>query len=266
MNLRVGKGTCIGILGANGSGKSTFLSVLAGVLGADGGQFLCDGVDLLKDQRRRARLVGYVPQGTPLIEEFSARDNLLLWYDRDRLRTQLEEGVLELLGIREFLKVPVSKMSGGMKKRLSIGCAMAAQPPILLLSVMAVVLRRSNMLPAQVSAVTLFLGLIPTLLMAASLSYCLYTLSGQLVGGILLSFFAVLLLGFAGGCMYPVQVFPLTMRRLAAVLPSGIARQSITGCLWGETPAGILPLLGYSTVFLTISVGLRSRRTGSVWR
>lgn len=133
VNLQVSEGVCIGILGANGSGKSTLLSVLAGVLSADGGQFLCDGVDLLKDQKQRARLVGYVPQGTPLIEELSARDNLLLWYDRNQLREQLEEGVLKLLGIDEFLKVPVSKMSGGMKKRLSIGCAMANQPPILLL-------------------------------------------------------------------------------------------------------------------------------------
>ena len=133
VNLQAGEGTCIGILGANGSGKSTMLSILAGVLSADGGQFFCDGVDLLKDRKQRARLVGYVPQGTPMIEELSARDNLLLWYDRNQLRDQLENGVLKLLGIEEFLKVPVSKMSGGMKKRLSIGCAMAAQPPILLL-------------------------------------------------------------------------------------------------------------------------------------
>ena len=133
VNLQAGEGTCIGILGANGSGKSTMLSILAGVLSADGGQFFCDGVDLLKDRKQRARLVGYVPQGTPLIEELSARDNLLLWYDRNQLRDQLENGVLKLLGIEEFLKVPVSKMSGGMIKRLSIGCAMAAQPPILLL-------------------------------------------------------------------------------------------------------------------------------------
>ena len=126
-------GRCIGILGSNGSGKSTLLSILAGVLSADAGQFLCDGTDLLKDPARRAALVGYVPQGTPLIEELSARDNLLLWYDKEELTRELEDGVLKLLGIGEFLKVPVCKMSGGMKKRLSIGCAVAKRPPILLL-------------------------------------------------------------------------------------------------------------------------------------
>ncbi len=126
-------GNCIGILGANGCGKSTMLSILAGVQRADGGSFLCQGKDLLKDGKTRAATVGYVPQGTPLIEELSARDNLLLWYDKGEMERQLQDGVLGLLGIGEFLKVPVSKMSGGMKKRLSIGCAMAKQPPILLL-------------------------------------------------------------------------------------------------------------------------------------
>lgn len=127
------EGACIGILGSNGSGKSTLLSILAGVLKSDGGQFLCDGADLLTDTNKRAELVGYVPQGTPLMEELTARDNLLLWYDRKAMEESLKDGVLQLLGIGEFLKTPVSKMSGGMKKRLSIGCAMAKHPPILLL-------------------------------------------------------------------------------------------------------------------------------------
>lgn len=133
ITLTVRPGTCVGILGANGCGKSTMLSILAGVQNADGGQFLWDGRDLLKDSRARAAQVGYVPQGTPLIEELSARDNLLLWYDRRQMEQELENGVLKLLGIGEFLKVPVRKMSGGMKKRLSIGCAMAKHPPLLLL-------------------------------------------------------------------------------------------------------------------------------------
>lgn len=126
-------GSCIGILGSNGCGKSTLLSVLAGVLPANGGSFLCDGNDLFADPGLRSRLVGYVPQGTPLLEELTAWDNLLLWYDRKTLKQELENGVLKLLGIGGFLKVPVCKMSGGMKKRLSIGCAVAGRPPVLLL-------------------------------------------------------------------------------------------------------------------------------------
>lgn len=133
INLVAKPGSCVGILGANGCGKSTMLSILAGAQSADGGQFLWQEHDLLKDHKQRARVVGYVPQGTPLIEELTAKDNLLLWYDRKNMQEQLENGVLKLLGIHEFLKVPVSKMSGGMKKRLSIGCAMASHPPLLLL-------------------------------------------------------------------------------------------------------------------------------------
>lgn len=133
VDLQVQEGRCIGILGSNGSGKSTLLSILAGVLSPDGGSFACDGEELLTDPKRRAEVVGYVPQGTPLLEELTAWDNLLLWYDKKDLVRQLEDGVLAMLGIGDFLKTQVSKMSGGMKKRLSIGCAVAKRPPVLLL-------------------------------------------------------------------------------------------------------------------------------------
>lgn len=126
-------GKCIGILGANGCGKSTLLSILSGVLERDGGEFLFNDEDLFQNRKRRSALIGFVPQGTPLIEELSAWDNLLLWFDRDTLKKELDNGVLKMLGIDEFLKVTVRKMSGGMKKRLAIGCAMAKQPPVLLL-------------------------------------------------------------------------------------------------------------------------------------
>lgn len=133
ISLTATGGSCIGILGSNGCGKSTLLSVLAGILPANGGGFFCDGKDLFANPKLRSHLVGYVPQGTPLMEELSAWDNLLLWYERETLEKELKDGVLKLLGIGEFLKVPVCKMSGGMKKRLSIGCAVANRPPILLL-------------------------------------------------------------------------------------------------------------------------------------
>lgn len=126
-------GCCIGILGGNGAGKSTLLSVLAGIQKPDSGSFMYNGSDLLKDSGFRSTVVGYVPQGTPLIPELTAKDNLLLWYDRQTMLKELDCGLLKLLGIGEFLSVPVKKMSGGMKKRLSIGCAVVGRPPVLLL-------------------------------------------------------------------------------------------------------------------------------------
>ena len=133
ISLTAKEGNCVGILGGNGCGKSTLLSILAGVQRADGGSFLCDGQDLMKDVKLRSSLLGYVPQGDPLIQELNAWDNLRMWYDRETLKRELEQGVLAMLGIDAFLKVPVQKMSGGMKKRLSIGCAVASKPKILLL-------------------------------------------------------------------------------------------------------------------------------------
>lgn len=129
ISLTAQSGSCIGILGCNGSGKSTLLQILAGVLKPDSGSFTADGTNLWKCPGS----VGYIPQGTPLLEELSARDNLLLWYGRKELEQELRGGVLKLLGIDEFLKKPVHTLSGGMKKRLSIGCAVAQRPPILLL-------------------------------------------------------------------------------------------------------------------------------------
>lgn len=127
------KGECIGILGGNGSGKSTLLSILSGVMNPDDGSFLCNGQNLIKNSQMRSKLVGYVPQNTPLIEELTAYDNLRLWYDLPSVEKSLSQGVLAMLGVGEFLKVPVYKMSGGMKKRLSIGCSVSHNPQILLL-------------------------------------------------------------------------------------------------------------------------------------
>jgi len=132
-SFTVESGECVGILGRNGSGKSTLLSILAGVQKAQSGVFLADGKDLFRDSRQLSATVGYVPQGTPLIEELSARDNLLLWCDKKTCDRELESGVLKLLGIGEFIGLPVKKMSGGMKKRLSIGCSMIKKPQLLLL-------------------------------------------------------------------------------------------------------------------------------------
>lgn len=133
IDLKAENGQCIGILGGNGSGKSTLLSILAGVNRCTEGSFTLDGRDLLKNTKLRASSVGYVPQGTPLFEELTAYDNLLLWYEKDKIKYELENGILGILGIDDFLKVPVNKMSGGMKKRLAIGCSVFNSPKILLL-------------------------------------------------------------------------------------------------------------------------------------
>lgn len=133
VDFTVEPGEIVGILGANGSGKSTLLTILAGLQNCDAGFFNIDGKDLLKDSKLRNQLVAYVPQEMPLITELTAWDNLRMWYSVDSLKKELNSGVLKLLGIDQFSKVPVSQMSGGMKKRLCIGCAMNSNPKLMLL-------------------------------------------------------------------------------------------------------------------------------------
>ncbi|MCI8337747.1 MAG: ABC transporter ATP-binding protein [Lachnospiraceae bacterium] len=137
ITLQARGGQCIGILGANGCGKSTLLSILAGIQRPDSGNVLLNGVNLLerKMQRNLSSLVGFVPQEPPLMAELTAYDNLKLWYCQSplSLERELEEGFLATLGIPDFLTVSVRHMSGGMKKRLSIGCSIAMSPRVLLL-------------------------------------------------------------------------------------------------------------------------------------
>lgn len=133
VSLSIPFGSCIGILGGNGSGKTTILSILAGIVEADGGEFICEGYDLLKDDKRRRFLVGIIPQCNPLIEELSVKDNLLLWHDRAYLDTSVKDGIVHELGITKFIKKRVCTLSEGMKKRLAIACAVKKHSKILLM-------------------------------------------------------------------------------------------------------------------------------------
>lgn len=133
VTLNIEFGSCIGILGGNGSGKTTILSILAGITDADEGEFICEDYDLLKDDKRRRFLVGIIPQCNPLIEELSGKDNLLLWHDRKYLNMSAKEGIIKELGITKFINKRVSTLSEGMKKRLSIACAVKEHSKILLM-------------------------------------------------------------------------------------------------------------------------------------
>ena len=133
VELSVAPGECIGLLGMNGSGKSTLLNILAGVIACNSGSFCFDGRELLKDKKLREALVGFVPQNPPLIEELNAKDNLLLWYSKEAMKQSLEYGIIRAFGIDGFLKTSVNKMSGGMKKRLSIACAMSRSVRLMLM-------------------------------------------------------------------------------------------------------------------------------------
>ncbi len=135
ISFNIEKGDCIGIIGANGKGKSTLLSILAGTVRPDCGEFIINNKNAFRHKHLISELIGYCPQDNPLINELTVLDNLKLWYCNSKvgLDKELDEGVLHYLNIDKMLKKTVKQLSGGMKKRLSIGIAMANHPPILIL-------------------------------------------------------------------------------------------------------------------------------------
>lgn len=135
LELTVHQGDCIGIIGANGCGKSTLLSLIAGARKADTGSILFDHEPLHSDPAKRLIRIGYVPQDNPLIPDLSVRDNLFMWFcgDKKAFHAELENGFLKLLDLSDYFTMPVSKLSGGIKKRVSLGIALQNHPALLIL-------------------------------------------------------------------------------------------------------------------------------------
>lgn len=133
VNITAGAGQCVGVVGTNGCGKSTLLNILSGLRKADAGDIYFDG-NRAQGRQQFIRYVGYVPQESNLIPELCVMDNLRLWYqDADMLRQSLDQGFLRALGVDQMCRMKAGKLSGGMKKRVSIGCALAGNPPVLIL-------------------------------------------------------------------------------------------------------------------------------------
>lgn len=128
-------GECIGLLGPNGCGKSTLLHILSGTDTPDSGTILFDGKNLLKNPSLQSTKIGYVAQNNPLFPDMTAMDHLKLWYSATEysIEDDLKDGFLSILKIEPFLHKKAKALSGGMQKRLSIACALASRPTLLLL-------------------------------------------------------------------------------------------------------------------------------------
>ena len=130
LSLQAMPGECVGIAGVNGSGKSTLLSVLAGVRKADLGELICYGHPMFRERKRFPRLIGYVPQDDPLLEELTVLDNLALWSTH---AVTGQEAVIRQLGFSDSLNDTVRRLSGGTKRRLAIACALINDQPVLIM-------------------------------------------------------------------------------------------------------------------------------------
>lgn len=131
-NLKVEPGQCVGIIGANGCGKTTLLSIMAGIQKPDAGELIFYGEEANKKKEVFRKYIGYVPQDNPLIKELSVMDNLRLWY-YGKSQFDALQYVISEFGLQDIIHKKVSKLSGGMKRRLSIACAMVNMPAVMLL-------------------------------------------------------------------------------------------------------------------------------------
>lgn len=129
------KGKCIGILGANGCGKSTLLRILAGAEKADSGSILLGGQMVGSGKKQQIGYIGYVPQESALLEELSVKDQIELFWalGREQVDKAYVEALCQQFSLSDFIRKKVCRLSGGMKKRVSIVCALMHKPEILIL-------------------------------------------------------------------------------------------------------------------------------------
>ena len=123
VSLDVKSGQAVCIAGKNASGKTTLLNIIGGMLAADSGKVLCE------------KSPAFVPQEPAILPELSVEDNLKLWYAANDLPWRgFDEKLCEFMPrLFEHRKKRAGTLSGGMKKRLSIACALIKDADILLL-------------------------------------------------------------------------------------------------------------------------------------
>jgi len=137
VSFEVREGEIYGLLGPNGAGKTTTISMLCGLLRPDGGGVLVAGRDFWSDPQAARRIMGVVPQEIAIYEELSGRENLEFWGRIAGLAAaaarQRAGELLEALSLADRARDPVKKYSGGMKRRINLGCALLHRPRLLLL-------------------------------------------------------------------------------------------------------------------------------------
>lgn len=128
ISLEIPIGVCYGLVGPNGAGKSTLLKIIASIIRDYSGHIEISG---------ESRSIGYVPQEIALEETLTAYDNLkffgkLYGLSGKTLNERIDE-VLKEIGVESRAKDKVATFSGGMKRRLNIGCAILHRPQLIIM-------------------------------------------------------------------------------------------------------------------------------------
>lgn len=135
LSLQVKRGEIFGFLGPNGSGKTTTLRMLCGLMTPDSGTGTCLGFDIIRDSSQIKRLVGYVPQVFSLYQDLTVIENLHFVariYEVDNYRKRTQD-LMQELGLDVYQHRLAGKLSGGWKQRLSLAAALIHNPKLLLL-------------------------------------------------------------------------------------------------------------------------------------
>ena len=134
-SLRIPEGKIFGFLGPNGSGKTTTLRMLCGLLTPDEGQGTCLGLDLRSEAPLIKRQTGYMTQKFSLYEDLTIKENLEFvarLYEMDNRKARVEDALMGL-GLYERRNQQTGTLSGGWKQRLALAACILHEPRLLLL-------------------------------------------------------------------------------------------------------------------------------------
>ena len=137
LSFTVNRGEIFGLVGPDGAGKTTTMRMLAGVMQPDGGGIVIDGVDVVADPESGKQHLSYMPQRFGLYEDLTVDENIRFYADLfevpDAVREERASRLLAASGMSQFRGRRAGQLSGGMKQKLGLTCALVHTPQILLL-------------------------------------------------------------------------------------------------------------------------------------